>query len=250
MPIARDLMRSSVYRIGNPVSLPSIIAVDGPAGSGKSSVSFAVAQRIGYLFVDTGAFYRAITLLALERQIDPRTSEQVVELAHNAQFDMTPDLKNDGRQFTFLADGIDITTQLHNPQVDDFVSVVAADRNVRTEILDLQRRLATRGKVIMAGRDIGSVVLPDADLKIYIDATLDKRAERRYQQRIANNEPADLAAIRDGLRRRDEIDSTRDVAPLRRPDDAIYLDTTELSLPEAIDATHTIIVNWRGSKSG
>lgn len=229
--------------------LPSIIAVDGPAGSGKSSVSFAVAQRIGYLFVDTGAFYRAITLLALEQQIDPEDSDRVVELALTAHFDMTPDLKHDGRQFTFLADDIDITTHLHAPQVDDYVSVVAADGNVRATILDAQRRLASRGKVIMAGRDIGSVVLPDADLKIYIDASLEKRAERRYLQRIANNEPADLDTIREGLRKRDEIDSTRDVAPLLRPSDAVYLDTTKLTLGQAIDATHHIILTWYNTQS-
>lgn len=230
------------------MSLPSIIAVDGPAGSGKSSVSFAVAQRIGYLFVDTGAFYRAITLLALEQQIDPKDSDRVVELARTAHLDMTSDLKQDGRQFTFLADGIDITTRLHAPQVDDYVSVVAADGNVRATILDAQRELASRGKVIMAGRDIGSVVLPDADLKIYIDASLEKRAERRYSQRIADNEHADLSAIREGLRRRDEIDSTRDVAPLLRPNDAVYLDTTELTLDQAIEAAHHIILNWHDNQ--
>lgn len=232
------------------MSLPSTIAVDGPAGSGKSSVSFAVAQRLGYLFVDTGAFYRAITLLALDNHTDPADADRVVELVRATHFDMTPHLANDGRQFTFLTDGIDITPRLHHPNVDDYVSVIAADGKVRAIILTAQRDLAARGNVIMAGRDIGSVVLPDADLKIYIDASLDKRAERRYKQRIANNEPADLNSIRAGLRRRDEIDSTRDVAPLLRPTDAVYLDTTELTLEESIDAAHNIVLAWSRTTAG
>ncbi len=224
--------------------LPSIIAVDGPAGSGKSSVSFAAARRIGYLFVDTGAFYRAITLLALENHIDPAASAQVVALTHAATFDMTPDLNDDGRQFTFWTNGVDITPRLHHPDVDAHVSTIAANGEVRAAVLEAQRQLATRGRVIMAGRDIGSVVLPDADLKIYIDASLEKRAERRYNQRVANNEPADLDAIREGLRQRDEIDSTREVAPLHQPEDAVYLDTTDLTLDESIEHTLQIIRNW------
>ena len=232
------------------MSLPSTIAVDGPAGSGKSSVSFAVAQRLGYLFVDTGAFYRAITLLALDNDTDPADSARVVQLIRATDFDMTPDLADDGRQFTFLTNGIDITPRLHQPEVDKYVSIIAASGEIRAVILDTQRELAARGNVIMAGRDIGSVVLPDADLKIFIDASLDKRAERRYKQRLANHEPADLDSIRNGLANRDQIDSTRDVAPLRKPDDAIALDTTDLTLEESIDAAHNIILAWSDNTSG
>lgn len=229
--------------------LPNTIAVDGPAGSGKSTLSFAVAQRIGYLFVDTGAFYRAITLLALENQIDPRDSDRVVALARRVRFDMTPDLGNDGRQYTLLADGRDITPAIHSPQVDAHVSVVAADAGVRSAMLDVQRGLAMRGRVIMAGRDIGTVVLPDADLKIYVDASLDKRAERRYRQRLCGGEPADLESIREGLRRRDEIDSGREVAPLLRAPDAVYLDTSAMTLDEAIEAVYQIVVQWRPARA-
>lgn len=232
------------------MSLPSTIAIDGPAGSGKSSVSFAVAQRLGYLFIDTGAFYRAITLLALDNDTDPTNSARVIELIRATHFDMTPELGNDGRQFTFLANGIDITPRLHHPEVDKYVSIIAASGDIRAVILNTQRNLAKRGKVIMAGRDIGSVVLPDADLKIYIDASLEKRAERRYKQRLAENEPADLDSIRDGLANRDQIDSTREVAPLRKPDDAITLDTTDLTLEEAIDAAYNIILTWLDNTSG
>jgi CMP/dCMP kinase len=226
------------------LSLPSTIAVDGPAGSGKSTVSFAVAQRIGYLFVDTGAFYRAITLLALEQHLDLYDSAQLVSLAQRTDLDMTPDLADDGRQYTLLADGRDITHAIHSPEVDASVSIIAADRGVRAAILDTQRALATRGKVIMAGRDIGTVVLPDADLKIYIDASVEKRAERRYAQRLHNGEAADLSNIRAGLIDRDDKDSTRESAPLTRTPDAVYLDTSELSFAQSVEAAYQIIRNW------
>jgi len=219
-----------------------VIAIDGPAGSGKSSVSLALARRLGYLFVDTGAFYRAITWLALQRQIDPHNSARVAALARQAHLDMHPRPSADP-PYTFLADGQDITAQLHTPEVDAYVSVVAANADVRAAILDAQRQLAKRGRVIMAGRDIGSVVLPNADLKIYIDATLDERARRRYRQRLAEGKAADLEAIREGLRARDQLDSSRDVAPLTRLPDAVYLDTSHMSLEEAVEAAYRIVTS-------
>ena len=217
-----------------------MIAIDGPAGSGKSSVSLALARRLGYLFVDTGAFYRAITWLALQRHIDPHDSAQVAALARRAHLDMHP-RPNADPPYTFLADGQDITAHLHTPEVDAYVSVVAANADVRAAILEAQRQLARRGRVIMAGRDIGSVVLPDADLKIYIDANLDERAHRRYRQRLAEGETADLEAIREGLLARDRLDSSRDVAPLTRLPDAVYLDTSHMSLEEAVEAAYRIV---------
>lgn len=226
------------------MALPSTIAVDGPAGSGKSSVSFAVAQRLGYLFVDTGAFYRAVTLLALRAGQDLSDSEGVAALARSTSLDMTGDLGSDGRQYTLLANGEDVTGEIHSPQVDTHVSVVAANPGVRQAMLAAQRALAARGCVIMAGRDIGTVVLPDADLKIYIDASLEKRAERRYAQRLSSGEPADLAQISEGLRQRDTIDSQRDVAPLLRAPDAVYLDTTALSLEQSVEAACQIVAGW------
>ncbi len=227
------------------MTLPSTIAVDGPAGSGKSTVSFALAQRLHYLFVDTGAFYRAITLLALRRGLNPQNPEEMVALAKSVQFDMSPELRDDGRQYTLWADGEDITLAIHSPEVEGWVSVVSAMAGVRQAVLEIQRALARRGRVIMAGRDIGTVVLPDADLKIYIDASLERRAERRYRQRLAAGEPADMETIREGLRQRDQIDSRREVAPLRRAPDAVYLDTSDLTLEEAIEAAHRIVLEWK-----
>ncbi len=224
--------------------MPKTIAVDGPAGSGKSTVSYAIARRLDYLFIDTGAFYRGLTLLALENNVDPHDSPSIVNLAHFTRLDMKPAHIDDGRQYTFLADDRDITHAINSPQVDAKVSIVAAHSDVRAAVLQTQRDLAVRGKIIMAGRDIGTVVLPNADLKLYIDASLDKRAERRYQQRLRNGEQADLALIREGLRRRDEIDSGRDTAPLLQAVDAILIDTTDLSLDEAIEAAYRIILDY------
>jgi len=226
------------------LALPSTIAIDGPAGSGKSSVSFALAQRLGYLFVDTGAFYRAVTLLALRAGKDLSDSDGVAALARSAALDITGDLGSDGRQCTVLANGEDVTWEIHSPQVDAHVSIVAANPGVRQAMLAAQRALAARGRAIMAGRDIGTVVLPDADLKIYIDASLEKRAERRYAQRVGSGEPADLAQISEGLRQRDTIDSQRDIAPLLRAPDAVYLDTTTLSFEQTVEAAYQIVLGW------
>ncbi|MCL4236859.1 MAG: (d)CMP kinase [Anaerolineae bacterium] len=226
------------------MALPSTIAIDGPAGSGKSSVSFALAQRLGYLFVDTGAFYRAVTLLALRAGKDLSDSDGVAALARSAALDITGDLGSDGRQCTVLANGEDVTWEIHSPQVDAHVSIVAANPGVRQAMLAAQRALAARGRAIMAGRDIGTVVLPDADLKIYIDASLEKRAERRYAQRVGSGEPADLAQISEGLRQRDTIDSQRDIAPLLRAPDAVYLDTTTLSFEQTVEAAYQIVLGW------
>jgi cytidylate kinase len=228
-------------------TLPSTIAIDGPAGSGKSSVSFAVAQRINYLFVDTGAFYRAVTFLALEEALDLHDAGQLVALCEKTHFDMAPDLNDDGRQFTLLANGRDITQHLNTPQVDKDVSIVAATPEVRASVLHVQRKLAAKGCVIMAGRDIGTVVLPHADLKIYIDASLKKRAARRYKQRVDNGEEADYETILANLRERDRLDSNREVAPLRQADDAIRLDTSDLTLEGAVEAAYQLIINWTPS---
>lgn len=211
-------------------------------------MSFAIAQRLGYLFVDTGAFYRAVTLLALERNVPFDDPDALAELARNVRLDMTPDLDNDGRQYTLLADGRDITPYIHSPAVDAYVSVTAAVPGVRAALLDAQRRVAARGRVIVAGRDIGTVVLPDADLKIYLDASLDERARRRYAQRISAGEPADLDAIRQGLAERDAIDSQREIAPLLRAPDAVYVDTTGLPLEAAIETVIQIIYGWKTTR--
>ena len=222
------------------------IAVDGPAGSGKSTVAYAVAKQLDYLFVDTGVIYRAITFLALRAGISMDDNNLLARLAETSHIDILPAGEDDSRQNTVMVNGEDITELLHSPEVDMQVSVVSAVPGVRAALLGVQRDIAARKKVIMVGRDIATVVLPDADVKVYIDASLDARAKRRYHQRVQNGNHADYEEIRAGLSRRDSLDSGRDVAPLQMTEDAVYLDTSALTFDESVSALYRIIMDWNG----
>ncbi|MCX7838342.1 MAG: (d)CMP kinase [Anaerolineae bacterium] len=214
--------------------LPSIIAIDGPAASGKSTIGAAIAEKLGYLYFDTGVMYRAVTCVALARAIPIADEAAVTALAEQVQIDFLKPTLNDGRQFTILADGQDITWQIRSREVDAYVSPVSAYAGVRRALTAQQRRIGLRGNVVMVGRDIGTVVLPEADLKIYLDATEEERARRRHRERLARGEQVEYEAVRQEIRRRDEIDSSRAVAPLKQANDAVYLDSTNLSVPEVI----------------
>ncbi|MCC7448962.1 MAG: (d)CMP kinase [Anaerolineae bacterium] len=227
------------------MALPKIIAIDGPGGSGKSTICAAVARDLGYLFVDTGGFYRAVTLAALRANLVQADEASVVRLTEQVKLDITADRDADDRDYTIFLNGEDITTAVQQPPVDSNVSRIAAMGGVRT-ILNLRyRELAHRGQVIMAGRDIGTVVLPDADLKIYLDASPEARAERRYRQRVAAGQPADYGEILNALRSRDAYDSQRAIAPMRQAADALYLNTDHLSIEAAIERVRQIILDWR-----
>ena len=214
--------------------LPSTIAIDGPAASGKSTVGAAVAEKLGYLYFDTGVMYRAVTCVALFRTIPIENENAVTALAEQVQIDFLKPTVNDGRQYTILADGKDITWDIRSRAVDANVSPVAAYAGVRRAMTQQQRRIGLRGRVVMVGRDIGTVVLPEADLKIYLDASEEERARRRHRERVARGERVELESVRQEMRRRDQIDSSRSVAPLKQADDAIYLDSTGLPIPEVI----------------
>lgn len=211
---------------------PSIIAIDGPAASGKSTLGLKVAQELGYLFFDTGVMYRAVTWLALKFDMDVQDEAKVTNLAETTQIDVAPASKSDGRACDVLIAGKDITWETRLPEVDANVSVVSAYRGVRTALSRQQRRIGQRGNVVMVGRDIGTVVLPEADLKIYLDATAEERAKRRYDETIARGGTADYNEILSKVTERDRIDSTRDVAPLKAAEDAIVLDSDKLTADE------------------
>lgn len=196
-----------------------VVALDGPASSGKSSVGAAAALELGYRFLDTGVLYRALTRLAVDRGIDPDDEGALVGLV--PELELRPD--EHGRLRRVHVRGEDLTGRLHAPEVDHLVSAVSRHPGVRHELLATQRALADGGRVILAGRDIGTVVLPHADLKLYLDVSLDERARRRAADRDAAPGSNEEAAIRDDLRRRDRLDSTRAVAPLRRPGDAVVV---------------------------
>jgi len=214
---------------------PSIIAIDGPAASGKSTIGLRLANALGYLFFDTGVMYRAITWLALQRGIDVRDEDAVTTLAENTQVDVAPASKSDGRACDVLVDGHDITWETRRRKVEANVSIVAAYPGVRNALSQQQRRIGRRGKIVMVGRDIGTVVLPEADLKIYLIASAEERARRRYDEILARNGKADYDEILAKAMQRDYIDSTRDVAPLKAADDAIVLDSDKLTADEVFE---------------
>lgn len=215
--------------------LPSIIAIDGPAASGKSTIGLRLANALGYLFFDTGVMYRAVTWLALERGVDLRDEAAVTALAEQAQIDVAPASKPDGRACDVLVNGQDITWETRTRTVDENVSIVAAYPGVRQALSQHQRRIGQRGEIVMVGRDIGTVVSPDADLKIYLDATAEERAKRRYEEIVARGGKPDYTQILKRVIERDRIDSTRDVAPLRAADDAIILNSNQLTADQVFE---------------
>ncbi len=221
--------------------IPSIIAIDGPAASGKSTLGLSLANALGYLFFDTGVMYRAVTWLALKLDFDLRDEAKVTALAEQTQIEVAPASRSDGRACDVLIAGEDITWETRLPEVDANVSVVSAYAGVRAALSRQQRRIGQRGRVVMVGRDIGTVVLPEADLKIYLDATAEERARRRYNEIIARGGTADYNEILAKVIERDRIDSTRDVAPLKAADDAFVLDSDKLNADEVFKHVMTLI---------
>ncbi len=218
-------------------NLPNTIAIDGPAASGKSTLAERLANELKYLYFDTGVMYRAVTWIALERGISMSDEKRISKLSEKVEIDVRPASQKDGRSCDVFADGADVTWKIRRPEVDANVSVVSAYAGVREAMTAQQRRIGQRGDVVMVGRDIGTVVLPDADLKIYLDASVEERARRRYDECIARGEAITLESILDAMRRRDEIDSTRDVAPLRAAADAVVIDSDNLSIEKVLQAT-------------
>lgn len=210
------------------------IAIDGPAASGKSTIGQRLADALGYLYFDTGVMYRAVAWAALERGIPIEDEAGVTALAAELEIRVEPPTVPDGRQNTILADGVDITWQIREPAVNQAVSPVAAYPGVRRALVAQQRKIGAQGGVVMVGRDIGTVVLPDADLKVYLDASLEVRAQRRYREALQRGQPRSLEEVAAEIRRRDEIDSSRASAPLTRAADAYYLDTSDLNIDEVV----------------
>lgn len=221
--------------------LPSTIAIDGPAASGKSTLGELLAERMGYLYFDTGIMYRAVTWEALRRGIPVASEAEVTLLAQKIQIDLLAPTVQDGRQFTVTVDGRDVTWEIRRPDVDANVSPVSAYPGVRAAVTPQQRRIAERGCVIMAGRDIGTVVLPDAHLKIYLDASVEARTRRRQLERQAQGRDISFQEMKVEIERRDKIDSSRAVAPLAKADDAVYLDNTGLSIEQTVEKAVQII---------
>ena len=208
------------------------ITIDGTAGSGKSALGSLLAARLGYLFVDTGAFYRALTLAALRAQVSLEDGPALAALTQTLDIRIEPPAVADGRQYTLLLGTEDVTWEIRSQAVDAGVSPVAAQPEARAALLPLQQRLTREKGVVMAGRDIGTVVCPEAEVKVFLKADLATRAQRRRQELAERGADISSAEIAANLAARDRLDSSRDTAPLAQPPDAIALDTSQLSLEQ------------------
>lgn len=214
-----------------------VIAIDGPAASGKSTTARIVAQNLNYLYVDTGAMYRALTLAILYKNVDFKDRVAVCRMAEQVNIELKPG-ENGPR--TFL-DKKDVSDEIRLPRVTEVISIIAAYKEIRDIMKKKQRTLARKGGVVMDGRDIGTVVLPHADLKIYMDASLDERAARRQQELTAKGLQVRFNKIKEELTERDQLDSNRDVAPLKPADDAIIIDTSNLTITQQVQKIMDII---------
>jgi len=211
-----------------------MIAIDGPAAAGKSTVGELLARELDYLYFDTGVMYRAVTWAVLQRGIHIEDEDAVGRLAEQVCIDVLQPMVQDGRQYTVCVDGQDVTWDLRRPEVEFGVSPVSAYPAVRAALTAQQRRIGLQGRVVMVGRDIGTVVLPEAQLKIYLDATVEARARRRYLENRERGLKVRYADILRAMRRRDRIDSQRDAAPLRPAADAVIIDTTDMEIAQVM----------------
>ena len=208
------------------------IAIDGPASSGKSTVAKIIAKDFGYTYLDTGAMYRAATYIALKNQISPDEPSQLLELLE--QYPISFGRAETGEQLVFVGD-VDVTNPIRENEVTNAVSAFAAIPVVREKLVALQQEIARQGGIVMDGRDIGTVVLPKAELKIFLVASVDERAERRYKENLSKGIETDLETLKEEIAARDYKDSHRETSPLKQAEDAIYLDTTGLSILEVVE---------------
>ena len=214
------------------------IAIDGPAGAGKSTIARLTAKKLGYLYVDTGALYRTVGYAAWLRGIDPGDAQQVAAMLPDIAVDLSFD--QDGVQQTLL-NGQDVSGQIRSPEMSRYASLVSAHKAVRDYLLWLQRKLAREHNVIMDGRDIGTTVLPHADLKIYLTATPEDRARRRFDEYLSKGVSVDYDKLLNDIKQRDYDDSHREISPLRRAEDAKLVDTSGNTLEESLELMEAMI---------
>lgn len=230
-------------------TIPETIAIDGPAASGKSTIGALVADKLGYVWLDTGIMYRAVACEALETGVPIDDERAVSQLAESLEVDVVQATVDDGRQFDVLINGKDRTWQIRSNEVNSSVSEVSVYPGVRVAMTELQRKIASKGRIVVLGRDIGTVVLPNADLKIYLDASIEVRARRRQKEELARGNTLDLQKTIDMLKHRDVIDSTREHAPLKAAEDAVFVNTDELDIEQVVEELMRIISDWKPFKS-
>ena len=206
------------------------VAIDGPAGAGKSTIAKLVAKEKGYIYVDTGAMYRGLAIHFLDKGIQPQETEKVIEACKDAEVTIAYE---DAVQHVYL-NGKDISSRLRNEEVGNMASVTSAIPEVRKKLLELQQNLAKTQNVIMDGRDIGTCVLPHADVKVYLTASVETRAKRRYQELQEKGEDCNLEEIAHDIEERDRRDMTREIAPLKQAEDAVLVDSSDMTITEGV----------------
>ncbi|MCK4396766.1 (d)CMP kinase [candidate division WOR-3 bacterium] len=219
-----------------------IISIDGTAGSGKSTTARLVAQKLGFLYIDTGAMYRAATLIVLTSDVDPHDKNSVTKLVHDSDISLV----NNKGELKVLVNKIDVTKDIRSPKVTGFVSLISSYRRVREHLVGLQRAMAENNNVVCEGRDIGTVVFPNADIKIYIDCSLEERAKRRLLDLKRAQVSTNLEKVKQELERRDKMDSKREFSPLRIPEGAEIIDTTNLKIEEQVERVLDLIHSLEG----
>lgn len=207
------------------------IAIDGPAAAGKSTVAKIVAEKLKYIYIDTGAMYRALTYKAIQKGARLDQEAQLIKILNDTLIELLPG--ETGQKV--LLDGVEVTTDIRSSEVTNQVSYVAVHRLIRREMVKRQQDLAKNGGVVMDGRDIGTHVLPDAEVKVFLLASVEERAQRRNAENIQKGFPSNFEKLKEEIAERDKIDSEREVAPLKKADDAVEIDTTSLSIPDVVD---------------
>lgn len=219
------------------------IALDGPSGAGKSTVAKKCAERFGFKYVDTGAIYRTIGLAAFNRGIDTKNSAAVVSMLPELDIDLS---YNESGEQRMLLNGSDVSEEIRSPEISMCASNVSAIAAVRDYLTDMQRNMAKKYDVIMDGRDIGTVILPNADVKVFLTASADSRAARRYKELIKKGSEISFNEVLSDMKLRDEQDTKRAAAPLKTAEDAVYLDTSDMSFDESVDAVAKLIIEKTG----
>ncbi|WHX99113.1 (d)CMP kinase [Neobacillus sp. DY30] len=213
------------------------IAIDGPAAAGKSTVAKVVAEKLSYIYIDTGAMYRALTYKALVNNLNLEDQNSLLDTLLSTKLELFPSPKG---QLVFL-DQEEVTENIRSSEVTNSVSIVAKHQRVREEMVRMQQSFAVNGGVVMDGRDIGTHVLPNAEVKVFLLASVEERAVRRHTENLQKGYPSDLEQLKAEIARRDKIDSEREFAPLRKADDAFEIDTTSLTIPEVVEKIMALV---------
>jgi len=226
------------------LKLPNVITIDGPVASGKSSVGLKIAKELGYIFLDTGIMYRAVAWAAINRNVNIDDVKEVGTLAQQIVIEIKPPTKTDGRINDVFVDKVNVTWKIREPEVNENVSQVSRYQFVRKVLTEQQQEFGRRGKIVMAGRDIGTIVMPNADLKIFLEASVKERALRRYNEELKRGKQSNLEDVIKNVEMRDKIDSSREIAPLIPAEDAVIINTDGKDISRVVDEILNIIRDY------